>query len=334
MEVASTVVRLRLAETFVIAREARDWEDVVQVEVRHDGHVGRGEAAPIDRYDETAESALAFVEQHVALLGDDPFALEQIGERLAEIPGEHAAKAALDGALHDLQGKLLGVPVWKLLGLPRSGPPTSWTIWLGDPDDMARRTELVGDRFKRLKLKLGGGDGLDVERVRAVRSRTDLPLQIDVNEWWSLDEAVESIPQLVELGVAYVEQPLRAADAGAEELRAKSPIPIYVDEDCHTLADVARCAEIAHGINIKLAKSGGIREAIRMAHAARALDLGVMLGCMVESGIGIAAGCVVAPLCDHVDLDGNLLLAEDPCPGVAFVDGVQLPSEEPGLGVG
>ena len=334
MEVAPTVVRLRLAETFVIAREARDWEDVVQVEVRHGDHVGRGEAAPIDRYDETAESALAFIEQHGGLLGDDPFALEQIGERLAEIPGEHAAKAALDGALHDLQGKMLGVPVWKLLGLPRSGPPTSWTIWLGDPDDMARRTELVGNRFKRLKLKLGGGDGLDVERVRAVRSRTDLPLQIDVNEWWSLDEALESIPQLVELGVAYVEQPLPAGDAGAEVLRAKSPIPIYVDEDCHTLADVARCAEIAHGINIKLAKSGGIREAIRMAHAARALDLGVMLGCMVESGIGIAAGCVVAPLCDHVDLDGNLLLAEDPCPGVAFVDGVQLPSEEPGLGVG
>ena len=198
---------------------------------------------------------------------------------------------------------------------------------------MARRTELVGDRFRRLKLKLGGGDGLDVERVRAVRSRTDLPLQIDVNEWWSLDEALESIPQLVELGVAYVEQPLPAADPGAEELRRSRRIPIYVDEDCHTLADVARCAEIAHGINIKLAKSGGIREGIRMAHAARALDLGVMLGCMVESGLGIAAACVVAPLCDHVDLDGNLLLAEDPCPGVAFVDGVQVPSEEPGLGV-
>ena len=333
MKVESTVVRLQLAETFVIAREQSDWADVVQVELQHGGVVGRGEAAPIERYDETAESALAFVEQHGSLVGDDPFALEEIGKRLAEIPGEHAAKAALDGALHDLQGKLLGVPVWKLLGLPRSGPPTSWTIWLGDPDDMARRTELVGDRFRRLKLKLGGGDGLDVDRVRAVRSRTDLPLQIDVNEWWSLDEAMESIPQLVELGVAYVEQPLPAADPGAEELRAKSPIPIYVDEDCHTLADVARCAEIAHGINIKLAKSGGIREGIRMAHAARALDLGVMLGCMVESGLGIAAACVVAPLCDHVDLDGNLLLAEDPCPGVAFVDGVQVPSEEPGLGV-
>src|SRR4051812_14248368 len=267
MELASTVVRLRLAETFVIAREARDWEDVVQVELRHGGHVGRGEAAPIDRYDETAESALAFVEQHGRLLGDDPFALEQIGERLGEIPGEQAAKAALDAALHDLQGKMLGVPVWRLLGLPRNGPPTSWTIWLGDPDDMARRTERVADRFRRLKLKLGGGDGLDVERVRAVRSRTQLPLQVDVNEWWSLEEALDSIPELASLGVEYVEQPLRAGDAGGAELRARSPVPVYVDEDCHTLADVAKCAGIAHGINIKLAKSGGIREAMRMAHA-------------------------------------------------------------------
>ena len=334
MNLDARIVRLALAETFVIARETSDWEEVVQVELRHGAHVGRGEAAPIDRYHETPESALAFIEEHGTLLGDDPFALEEITARLGEIPGEHAAKAALDTAVHDLQGKLLGVPVWRLLGLPRVGPPTSWTVWLGDPDDMARRTEAVAGRFKRLKLKLGGADGLDVERVRAVRSRTELPLQVDVNEWWSLDEALDAIPQLVELGVAYVEQPLPAADPGAEELRARSPIPIFVDEDCHTLGDVARCAEIAHGITIKLAKSGGIREAIRMAHAARALGLGVMLGCMIESGIGIAAGCVVAPLCDHVDLDGNLLLAEDPCPGVTFVDGVQVPSEEPGLGVG
>jgi L-alanine-DL-glutamate epimerase-like enolase superfamily enzyme len=334
VQIDASIVRLRLAETFVISRETRDEEDVVQVELTHGGTSGRGEAAPIERYSESAGSALAFIEQHGELIGDDPFALEEIGARLAIVPGEQAAKAALDAALHDLQGKLLGVPVWKLLGLPRVGPPTSWTIWLGDPDDMARRTERVTGRFRRLKLKLGGGDGLDVERVRAVRARTELPLQVDVNEWWTLEEALEAIPQLAELGVEYVEQPLPAGDPGGAELKRRSPVPIYVDEDCHTLGDVAACAEIAHGINIKLAKSGGIREGIRMAHAARALGLGVMLGCMVESGLGIAAGCVVAPLCDHVDLDGNLLIAEDPSPGVAFVDGVQVPGEGPGLGVG
>ena len=131
-----------------------------------------------------------------------------------------------------------------------------------------------------------------------------------------------------------MEQPLRQGDPGGVELRRRAPLPVYVDEDCHTLPDVAACAELAHGLNIKLAKSGGIREAVRMAHAARALGLGVMLGCMVESGLGIAAGCVVAPLCDHVDLDGNLLLAHDPVPGPTFVDGIQVASEGVGLGCG
>jgi L-Ala-D/L-Glu epimerase len=334
MEVRAEIVRLELAETFVISRESQDWADVVHVTVAYDDVEGRGEAAPIDRYGETAQSALAFVEDHGKLLGDDPFALEEIGGRLAVVAGEQAAKSALDAALHDLLGKLLGVPVNRLLGLPRAGPPTSWTVWLGDPDDMARRAGEAASRFRRLKLKLGGGDGLDLERVRAVRAVTALPLMVDVNEWWALDEALDACAELQSLGVEYVEQPLAQGDPGGAELRRRSPLPVYVDEDCHTLGDVAACAGIAHGINIKLAKSGGIREAIRMAHAARGLGLGVMLGCMIESGLGIAAGCAVAPLCDHVDLDGNLLLAEDPSPGPLFVDGVQLASEEVGLGCG
>ena len=335
MKIEARIVRLHLAETFVIAREATDRADVVQVAIRHADATGYGEAAPIGRYGESVESASKFVEEHADLVGDDPFAVEEIGERLAEVPGEHAAKAALDGALHDLQGKLLDVPAHRLLGLPRRGPPTSWTVWLGDPDDMALRAETATATraFRRLKLKLGGGDGLDVERVRAVRAVTDLPLQVDVNEWWTLDEALDALPHLAALDVEYCEQPLRAGDEAGPELRERSPIPIYVDEDCHVLADVEACARIAHGINIKLAKSGGIREGIRMAHAARALGLGVMLGCMLESGLGIAAGCCVAPLCDHVDLDGNLLLREDPCPGVELVDGVQVPATAPGLGV-
>jgi len=333
VDVEARIVRLDLAETFVISRESTDFADVVHVALTHEGVTGYGEGAPVERYDESPKTAKRFVEEHSRLIGDDPFALEDIGERLAAVPGEQAAKAAIDAALHDLQGKLLGIPAARLLGLPRSGPPTSWTIWLGDPDDMARRAEAAANSYRRLKLKLGGRDGLDVARVRAVRSVTDLPLQVDVNEAWSLDEALEALPQLEGLGVAYCEQPLRAGDAGGQSLRERSPVPIFVDEDCHTLADVARCAEIAHGINIKLAKSGGIREAIRMAHAARALRLAVMLGCMLESGLGIAAACCVAPLCDHVDLDGNLLLREDPCPGVELVDGVQVPSLSAGLGV-
>jgi L-alanine-DL-glutamate epimerase-like enolase superfamily enzyme len=332
VEVSARIVTLELAETFVISRSARDSENVLVVELRHSGVSGFGEAQPIDRYDESVASAQAYVAEHATLLGDDPFALEEVLERLPA--HEHAARAALDAALHDLQGKLLGQPVWRLLGLRRAGPPTSWTVWLGDPDDMARRAEKALDRFRRLKLKLGGGDGLDVERVRAVRAVAgDLPLQVDVNEAWSLDEALEALPALAELGVEYCEQPLEAGDPGGPDLKERSPVPIYVDEDCHTLLDVPACAERAHGVNVKLAKSGGIREAIRMVHAARALDLGCMLGCMVESGLGISAGAQIASLFDHVDLDGNLLVAHDPWPGVPFVDGVQLPPEEPGLGV-
>jgi L-alanine-DL-glutamate epimerase-like enolase superfamily enzyme len=324
---SARVVTLRLAETFTISRSSEDAADVVQVEIRHGDVSGFGEAAPIERYEESAASATEWLDG--IDLGDDAFALDEIWAGLP--PGQQAARSAVDSALYDLQGKLTGLPVHRLLGLRRAGPPTSWTIWLGDPDDMARRTEKIAPRgFKRLKLKLGGRDGLDVERVRAVRSVTGLPLQCDVNEAWTLDEALETIPQI---DVEYCEQPLVAGDPDGPALKRRSSVPIYVDEDCHTLADVAASAERAHGINIKLAKSGGIREAVRMVAAARALGLGVMLGCMIESGLGIAAGVHIASLMDHADLDGNLLLADDPAPGVAFVEGVQLPSQAPGLGV-
>jgi L-Ala-D/L-Glu epimerase / N-acetyl-D-glutamate racemase len=333
VQLSARIVSLELAETFTIARGSQDTAEVVEVEIRHEGVSGFGEAAPIETYNESVESALAYVESVAGELGDDPFALEEVMQRL---PMEQfAARAAIDAALHDLCGKLVGEPVWRLLGLERSGPPTSWTIGLGDPDEMARKAERANasGRFKRLKLKLGGRDRLDVERVRGVRGVTHVPLQVDVNEYWTLDEALDALPQLDELGVEYCEQPLVRGDEQGADLKQASPIPIFVDEDCHTLDDVAACATIAHGINIKLAKSGGIREGVRMAHGARALGLGVMLGCMIESGLGISAGAAIASLCDFVDLDGNLLIADDPWPGVELVDGVQTPSEEPGLGV-
>ena len=332
MEVSARIARLPLAETFRIARETTDEAGVVQVEIRHGEVVGYGEAAPLERYEQTPESALAYLERNADALDDDPWALDAIHGRLPA--GEPAARSALDAALHDLCAKLAGVPLWKLLGLERKGPPTSWTIGIGDPDEMARKAERDAPRFRRLKLKLGAGDGLDVDRVRAVRGVTTLPLQVDVNEGWSLEEALESLPQLAALDVQYCEQPLPAGDPGGTELRRSSPLPIYVDEDCHTLDDVADCARIAHGLTIKLAKSGGIREAIRMAHAGRALRMELMLGCMVESGLGIAPGAHLASLFDHVDLDGNLLIREDPWPGIELVEGVQTPSlSAPGLGV-
>src|SRR3954451_10873121 len=325
MKLTAEKATLRLAETFTIARESQDEAEVVQVAIEYGGTTGHGEAAPIERYKESADSALAWLGG--VELGDDPFALDEIFDRLP--PGEHAARAAVDAALYDLQGRLTGLPVHKLLGLRRVGPPTSWTIWLGDPDDMAQRAEKIKDKgFKPLKRKLGGRDELDPVRVEAVREVTDLPLQVDVNEAWTLDEALDYLPQMK---IEYCEQPLPAGDPGGPELKQRSRIPIYVDEDCHTLADVAKCAEFADGINIKLAKSGGIREAVRMANAARALGLGVMLGCMVESGLGIAAGAHISSLMDHIDLDGNLLLADDPWPGVQFADGGPLPSNRPGL---
>jgi L-alanine-DL-glutamate epimerase-like enolase superfamily enzyme len=327
VELTARRATLQLAETFVISRGADDEAEVVQVEIRYAGVSGFGEAAPIDRYAETAASALAWLDG--VSLGNDPFALDEVFDGLP--PGEQAARAAVDAALHDLQGKLTGRPVYNLLGLRRLGPPTSWTVWLGDPDDMARRAERAQARgFRRLKLKLGGRDGLDLERVRAVRAASDLPLQCDVNEYWTLDEALEYLPQME---LDYCEQPLPAGDPDGPELKRRSPLPIYVDEDCHTLSDVAACADRAHGVNIKLAKSGGIRETVRIVHAARALGLGVMLGCMVESGLGIAAGAHVASLMDHVDLDGNLLLAHDPWSGVTFEEGIQVPSDRAGLGV-
>jgi L-alanine-DL-glutamate epimerase-like enolase superfamily enzyme len=333
VKLSARIEAIPLEEPFVIARDTMTEARVVWVELEHEGERGYGEAAPIERYDESAESALEYAEDAADTLGDDPFAFDEILERLPD--REYAARAAIDAALHDLCGKLTGLPVWRLLGLRRVGPPTTWTIGLGDPDEMARKAEAVTE-FKGLKLKLGGRDGLDVERVKAVRDVWPGPIRVDVNEGWDgIDEALAALPQLAELGVEYCEQPLPAANMPFDgaRLMSESPISIYVDENCHTLQDLEDCSRWAHGINIKLAKSGGIREAVRMAHAARAMGLGVMLGCMVESGLGIAAGASIASLCDHVDLDGNRLIAEDPWPGVELVDGVQLPPDSPGLGV-
>ena len=333
MELRATTTSLALAEEFGIARGSRTTQSVVQVELEHDGLVGRGEAAPVYYRGESVESAAEFLSIAAPpLLGDDPFALEAIEERLEDVDGQAAGKAALDAALHDWIGHRLGVPVWRLLGLSPEAPPTSYTIGIDTIDGTRDRVRRARD-FRALKIKVGGAD--DLERLEAVREESGAPLRVDANEGWTLDAARELMPELIRLGVEFVEQPFPAADLDSfEGLKEVSPrLPVIVDEGCHDLRDVAPAARYADGINVKLAKSGGVREAVRMIHAARALGLRVMLGCMVESQLGVAPAAAIASLADWVDLDGHLLLDGEPFAGLRFEDGRVLPSGEPGLGV-
>lgn len=333
MEVRARALRLPLAETFAIARSSRDDTEVVEVELERDGLVGVGEGAPVDYRGETTEGLVAFLEEEgPGLVGGDPWALEAISGRFAAHPGHQGGKCALDGALHDWIGKRLGLPVWQLLGLERESAPTSYTIGIDSIEGTADRARRARG-FARLKVKVGGPD--DLERLRAVRAVSQVPVRVDGNEGWTLETARELMPELIALGVEFVEQPFAAADIDSFlALRALRPrLPVVVDEGCRDLADVAGIASYADAINVKLAKSGGLREAIRMVHAARALGLGVMLGCMVETELGIAQAAQMASLVDWVDLDGHLLLARSPWEGLALEDGRVLPSREPGLGV-
>jgi L-alanine-DL-glutamate epimerase-like enolase superfamily enzyme len=333
VELRAATASYALAEEVGIARGSRTSQSVVQVELEHDGVVGRGEASPVYYRGESVQSALEFLTSAAPpLVGEDPFALEDIEERLEDVDGEAAGKAALDAALHDWIGRRLGVPLWRLLGLSPEAPATSFTISIDSVEgtrDRARRA----DRFRALKVKVGGSE--DLERLEAVRAESDAPLRVDANEGWTLESARELIPELIRLGVEFVEQPFPAEDVESFLALAdlEPRLPVIVDEGCQDLRDVAPAAAYADGINVKLAKSGGVREAVRMIHAARALDLRVMLGCMVESQLGVAPAAAIASLADWVDLDGHLLLADEPFTGLRFEDGRVLPSAEPGLGV-
>jgi len=333
VELRTRTASLALAEAFGIARGSRTTQTVVQLELEHEGLTGRGEAAPVYYRGESPDSATEFLTTVAPpLIGDDPYALEAIEERLEDVDGEAAGKAALDAALHDWIGQRLGVPLWRLLGLSPEAPPTSYTIGIDSVDGTRDRARRAGE-FRALKIKVGGSD--DLARVEAVREATGVPLRVDANEGWTLESARELMPELIRLGVEYVEQPFPAADLDSFlALREVSPrLPVIVDEGCHDLSDVAPAAAYADGINVKLAKSGGVREAVRMIHAARALGLRVMLGCMVESQLGVAPAAAIASLADWVDLDGHLLLADEPFTGLRFEGGRVLPGPGPGLGV-
>jgi len=323
-------IELELRHTFRLARGNSDTRRVLVVEIEHDGLVGRGEAAPIARYGQDAESAARATEKMVARMGD-PRAFESMAPRVAEA-GEPAAEAAIDMALRDLAGKRLGVPLYELMGIdPSSMPVTSFTIGMDTPEIVEQKVrEAAG--FKVLKVKMGSKD--DQKVLETVRSLTDCPVRVDANEGWALEDALARLEWLQEMGVEFVEQPLPADQlTEMRELKKQSPLPLIADESVGRADDIPRLAEAFDGINIKLMKCGGLGEALRMIHVARAHGMSIMLGCMVESSLAITAAAHIAPLVDYADLDGNLLITNDPFIGAEVREGKLVLPSESGLGV-
>lgn len=339
MRVEYDVLQLRTAEPFHIARKS-DPHGRRNLRVRvtaDDGLVGAGEAAPNPFYGETADTVAAVLPRYAEVLAglEDPLALARIEAELeGTVRRNPAARAALSAALHDLVGIRLGEPVWRLWGLdPAAAPRSSFTLGMAGADETREKARQAAAR-PVLKVKVGRPD--DEARLRAIRDEApDAVLYVDANTAWTAKEALRKMPMLEELGVAFVEQPLHPADHdGLRLLSRRARLPIVADESCETAADIPRLLGAVDGINIKLAKAGSLLEARRMAELARAHGLIVMLGCMIESTLGIAAAVQLAPLMDYVDLDGALLLAKDPFTGPGMNDdGTLRFNREPGLGV-
>jgi L-alanine-DL-glutamate epimerase-like enolase superfamily enzyme len=327
-------LELRTKHPFIIARGGQSDYRTAWVRLTdQDGHEGWGEAAPSKFYGETADSVAAALKFYGSALPEDPFNLEDAEARWATmLRGNAAARAALSAALHDLVGKRLGVPVYRLWGLdPCKAPKSTFTIGLDTPDRIKTKVR-EAEQFPILKVKLG--TDRDLEILRAIREVTDKEIRVDANCGWTVKGAIRMLPVLDEFGVTVLEQPLPPEDLdGLAVITAQSDIPVIADESCKTVADIPPLVGKVDGINIKLAKCGGLREALRMIAVARAHGLMVMVGCMIESSLGITAAAHFTPLVDIVDLDGAALLANDPFVG-AHIDGgqVTLPSA-PGLGV-
>ncbi len=335
--------RLPLRRPFRIAHGTTTTYEALLVELSHDGESGWGEAGANDYYGATLAGLTAAVEATRPILEAgvpdprDPSWPERLWEAcagvLAAVP---FARSAVDCAVWDLQGRLAGVPLWRAFAPEASASSavrvqSSYTLGMDSPAVVLEKlAEMPG--WPSYKLKLGGDDDLAI--VRAVRSATDVPLRVDANCGWSVETAVVMAEELARLGVDLIEQPLPAGDrAGMRRVRAGSPVPLFADEDCVGPADVAGCAGLFHGVNIKLVKCGGLTPARRMIASARAAGLGVMIGCMTESTVGIAAAAQLLPLVDVADLDGAVLLAADTASGVAVDRGAVRLSDDPGLGI-
>lgn len=328
---------LETAHPFGIARGTQSAYRRVWVKLKDgDGAEGWGEADPSAYYGETADTVVAALKHMEPLLKDaDPFALEATEQKLfLGLKGNAAARCAVSAALHDLVGKKLGVPLWKLWGLdPARAPLSSFTIGI-DTIDVIKRKVKEADPYPVLKIKVGTPD--DRRILAAVREVTDKPIRVDANAGWTAKQCIARLPLLEEMGVELIEQPLPPDDLeGLALVRSQSRLPIFADESCKVASDVARLARAGavDGINIKLAKCGSLREALRMIAVARANHMQVMVGCMIESSLGITAAAHFTPLLDVVDLDGAALLKHDPFAGAAIPGGkVTLPTG-PGLGV-
>ncbi len=325
---------LRLKHTFRISRSARDIAPVIILELVHDGITAYGEASPTKRYGESLETIAAFFTGLDLSRFESPMQLEDILAYIdAAAPGNTSAKCAVDLALHDWVGKKLGVPLYKLWGLnPAKAAPCSFTIAI-DSKEVVEQKVLEAADFPILKVKLGLDN--DEEMINTIRKVTDKVLYVDANEGWKdRNLALERIKWLKDQNVEFVEQPMPAEQFDDMKwLRDKSDLPLIADESVLRLSEVPKLAEAFDGINIKLMKCTGVREAMRMINTARALNMKVMMGCMIETAVGISAGAHLAPLLDYADLDGNVLISNDPFDGVRNIKGKLALIDQPGLGV-
>ena len=338
MKISFEPVTLTARHTFNISREELpgDVFKNVVVKLEHDGLTGWGEAAPFVIYGENQTTTLAALETMASVVESyaEPWMAESLSNELdGVLERNYAAKAAIDMALFDLQGKLCGQPLFRLLGLDPAGVPlSSFTIGIDTPETVRTKVREVKD-YPLLKVKVGGPE--DMECLEVIREEAPgAKIRVDANCGWTPHEALRMIEELVPFGVEFVEQPLPSSNVeGMRWLHMKSPLPLMADESCGRLENIQACVGQFDAINIKLAKCGGVRHALKMIHAARALGLKVMLGCMLESSICITAAAHISPLVDYADLDGAVLIADDPFRGMKFEKCRMTLPTEPGLGV-
>ena len=333
MKMTVSPLELRTRHEFRIARGGQKNWDHLLVTLEHDGLVGRGEVAATAYYGENAATARAALEAWAPLLPRDPWEGDAFERRaFAVLNGQRAAWNALDTALWDLRAQAAGVPLYKLWGIdPAAMPLSSFTLGLAEWEETARKLD-EAKGYPILKIKVGGAD--DLRTVERIRERTTQGLRVDANAGWTRTQALRLLPALADLGVEFVEQPLDPDDLeGLAWLHRRSPLPLFVDESCHVASDVAKVHDRVSGVVVKLVKTGGPTEALRLIHAARAHGLSLMLGCMIESSLGITAAAHLGPLFDTLDLDGHWLLASDPFEGVGGGEGRLVLPDRPGLGV-